>query len=150
VLITAKRQHEERKVEFMGCLLANVAFHAEIDEHLANWLIRMIDELSWMQLCLLSAVAQKGKTKLPDVEIGKSCGSWSSWGVHEQLTDLGFYKGGLICGQSETQPPKLPVYDLSLAGQELTNRGRLLVEMAWLRRIDQSAIALAIDLLESH
>jgi hypothetical protein len=65
VLITAKRQHEERKVEFMGYLLANVAFHAEIDEHLANWLIRMIDELSWMQLCLLSVVAKRVRLNFP-------------------------------------------------------------------------------------
>jgi hypothetical protein len=74
VLVAAQRQHEERKVEFYGYLLANIAFQEEVDRQLANWLIRTADSLTWAQLCLLSAIAQKDQVQLPAVAIGS--GNW--------------------------------------------------------------------------
>jgi hypothetical protein len=150
VLITAKRQHEERKVEYLGYLLANLAFEAEIDQPLANWLVRTVDSLSWAQLCLLSAVAQKGsRIDLPAVDIGKSAGSWHSWGIHQQLQDIGYYGKHLIGAVRPSESPRqIPLSEPDLRKQELSDAGRLLVELMWLDRIPGADITATLALLE--
>jgi hypothetical protein len=47
VLLAAQREHEERKLRFMGNLIANLAFHPEIDRGYANYLIRLAEKLSF-------------------------------------------------------------------------------------------------------
>jgi hypothetical protein len=53
-LLAAQREHQEKKLRFFGNLMANIAFHPEIDRAQANYLIQLAEELSYRQLCLLS------------------------------------------------------------------------------------------------
>ncbi len=59
VMYAAQREHEEKKLKFMANLLANLAFRPEIDKAHANVLIRLVEDLSYRQLCLLAIFAKK-------------------------------------------------------------------------------------------
>jgi hypothetical protein len=58
VVLAAQREAEEKKVRLYGNLLANLAFAPEVDRSQANFLIRLGEDLSYRQLCLLSLFAQ--------------------------------------------------------------------------------------------
>jgi hypothetical protein len=53
VLISAQREHEEKKIFFMGRMLANIAFTEYIDKTQANFLIRTAEAISYRALCIL-------------------------------------------------------------------------------------------------
>jgi hypothetical protein len=54
VLLAAQREHEEKKVPLLGSLLASIAFDSEISRPQANLLLRLGEELSYQQLCVLA------------------------------------------------------------------------------------------------
>jgi hypothetical protein len=54
VLITAQREHEEIKIVYYSNLLANIAFDKTISKDFANQLIKIGQQLSYNQLCLLN------------------------------------------------------------------------------------------------
>ena len=54
VLIAAQREHEEKKLKFFGNLLANIAFHPEIDRPLAEVLISAAEAITYRQIGLLA------------------------------------------------------------------------------------------------
>jgi hypothetical protein len=58
VVLAAQREAEEKKVRLYGNLLANLAFTQDVDRSQANFLIRLGEDLSYRQLCLLSLFAQ--------------------------------------------------------------------------------------------
>lgn len=58
VVLAAQREAEEKKVRLYGNLLANLAFAQDVDRSQANFLIRLGEDLSYRQLCLLSLFAQ--------------------------------------------------------------------------------------------
>lgn len=63
VVLAAQREAEEKKVRLYGNLLANLAFEPDVDRSQANFLLRLGEDLSYRQLCLLSLFAQN--TLLP-------------------------------------------------------------------------------------
>ncbi len=58
VILAAQREAEEKKVRLYGNLLANLAFVQDVDREQANFLVRLGEDLSYRQLCLLSLFAQ--------------------------------------------------------------------------------------------
>jgi hypothetical protein len=58
VLLTAERSPEEKKVPYLGRLYSGVAFDSEIDPAGANFLVKVGDELSWIQFEVLHVIAQ--------------------------------------------------------------------------------------------
>lgn len=54
VLLKAKGDHEERKARFYGALFANVAFDAGCSESEANYLLHVMDGLTFLQLSIVS------------------------------------------------------------------------------------------------
>jgi hypothetical protein len=138
VLIVAQREHEERKVEYLGYLLANLAFEQQVDRSLANWAIKMAEELTWAQLVLLAMVGAED-VKLPEIEIGKGSPNWNSFGIHEQLADLGYARREMIYGKPDKTPRLgLSKVNLSLSDQKLARGGVLMHELMWLNRIPGS------------
>ena len=63
-LLAAQREHQERKLRFFGNLMANIAFHSEIDRAQANHLIKLAEDLSYRQLCLLALFPQPTQSRL--------------------------------------------------------------------------------------
>ncbi len=66
VVLAAQREAEEKKVRLYGNLLANLAFDQSTSRSQANFLIRLGEDLSYRQLCLLSLFA--GNTLLSDAD----------------------------------------------------------------------------------
>lgn len=64
ILLSAQREHQEKKVQFYGNLIANIAFDPSIDREQANFLIKLDESLSYRQICLLSLFVNKDKYKL--------------------------------------------------------------------------------------
>ncbi len=58
MILAAQRGAEEKKVRFYGNLLANLAFEQDVDRSKSNFLLRLGEQLSYRQLCLLSLFAQ--------------------------------------------------------------------------------------------
>ncbi|WP_143531853.1 hypothetical protein [Saccharothrix sp. ALI-22-I] len=149
VLVAAQRQHEERKVEYIGYLMANIAFESHIDISTANWVVKNANELSWTQLVLLSIVGMEGDSKLPSVDVGSGIASWRMLNVHDQFADLGYGKREMIAAPSrETERMKLRVPNMSLREHKLTNRGRLVHHLMWLDRVPDADKLLVLSALE--
>ena len=54
VLIASQKEHEEKKLEFYGNLVANLAFDSSYSLQEANYLLKVAQNLTYQQLCLLS------------------------------------------------------------------------------------------------
>ncbi len=64
VLLKVQREPEEKKIQYMGYLLSSIAFDPEIGVHLAHWLTKASEQLTYRQLCILKLCAVKDKLGL--------------------------------------------------------------------------------------
>jgi hypothetical protein len=156
-LFMAQREHEERKVDYYGYLLANLSFQSDVDEYLANWLVQLADELTWGQLVLLAMVGRKDEFTLPAITVANTdVMPWSQWGLHEQLANLGYGQRSLIGNQRkmpESKPGK-PQFTIParierlLPNMQLVNTGPLIYALMALNRIPSEDIELLISYLD--
>lgn len=65
VILAAQREHEEKKLMYLGNLLANIAYSPGISRAHGDELIKIGRNLSYRQLCLLSIFGQNDKFDLP-------------------------------------------------------------------------------------
>lgn len=65
VLLKAKNENQEKKIEFIGYFFANVAFRPDISADCANSFLRIAEELSYRQFCYLALI---NKVNSLDVE----------------------------------------------------------------------------------
>lgn len=65
-ILAAQREHQEKKLKYYGNLIANISFDPNCDKAQANHLIRIAQELSWRQICILSLAARKANFTLRD------------------------------------------------------------------------------------
>lgn len=66
VVIAAQTEHEEKKLPFMGNLLAYLAVTPGISRAYANSLVKVASDLSFTQLCLMSIYANGDRWELRD------------------------------------------------------------------------------------
>ena len=66
VLLAAQKSYEERKVKYISYFCANLIFENKWDRHFANLLLRLAEELSYRQFCLLSIYFEKDRFGLKD------------------------------------------------------------------------------------
>ncbi len=94
VLLVAQREPQEKKLSYLGNLLANVAFDPHIDRTQAHQLIRLAERLSYRQLCLLEILRRKGDFGITrDATIGAAQGrgeepSEARQAVMQELFDM--------------------------------------------------------------
>ena len=77
IVRAAQKETEEKKIPFIGRLFAGLAFESRVDRAHATVLIRLAEDLSYRQLCLLAIFAQPLKnldviyqhSKVNDVEL---------------------------------------------------------------------------------
>jgi hypothetical protein len=74
ILIAAQRDHEEAKLKYYGHLLASIAFTPTIDRGKANFLIRVIQRLSYQQLCIIAFLYHYSEGKE-----GSNRSFWLDW-----------------------------------------------------------------------
>ena len=68
VLLKAQREPEEKKIEYLGYLLASIAFDPRINVHLAHQLTKIAEQLTYQQLCILKLCMVKDKYRLRDTD----------------------------------------------------------------------------------
>jgi hypothetical protein len=155
-LAMAQREHQERKVEYYGYLLANLSFQSNVDEFMANWLLQLAGELTWSQLVLLAMVGRRDNFTLPAITVAPADEmSWSQWGLREQLADLGYGQRSLIgkprnTPESEPGKPQFtipPPIERRLPNMQLVNTGPLIYALMQLNRIPAGDIDLLISYL---
>ncbi len=66
VLLKAQREPEDKKIEYMGHLFASIAFNPEISVQMAHQLIKVAEQLTYRQLCILKLCDVKDKYNLRD------------------------------------------------------------------------------------
>lgn len=63
IMISSQKEYEEKKIKYLGNLLGNIAFHEDVNKSFANQLIKLSEELSYNQLCLLKIISSSGNLK---------------------------------------------------------------------------------------
>ena len=66
VLLKAQREPEEKKIEYMGYLLASIAFNPQISVHMVHQLSKITEQLTYRQLCILKLSTETDKFGLRD------------------------------------------------------------------------------------
>jgi hypothetical protein len=89
VLLAAQREHEEKKLRFLGNILGNVAFMPEVSAAQANWLLQKAQELTYRQMCII-ALTERKSHKNPSY--GPSDGDPAFAMEYKPLLDLWSYK----------------------------------------------------------
>ena len=64
VLLKAQREPEEKKIPYMGYLFSSIVFNPEIDLPYAHQLIKLAEQLTYRQLCILKLSDDKDKYEL--------------------------------------------------------------------------------------
>jgi len=148
VLIAAQREPEERKVEYMGHLFANLCFEKAVDRNLANWTVKTAQDLTWTQLILLSIVGRKDDFDVPDLDMDArgTETEWRTWGLRDQLADLGLSRRAMIAAPFVPEEgKKLPRLNTHLRDQRLQGNGHLLFALMDLDRIPSEDVEDILD-----
>jgi len=66
IVLKCQREPQEKKIPFMGYLLANLPFRSDISLDMAHQIIGLADELTFRQLCLLRIAARTDAFQLRD------------------------------------------------------------------------------------
>lgn len=146
--MAAKREPQEKKLEYFGCLLAQIAYHDEISAETAMVMVNMAERLTWTQYALISMVGRKDEFGLEGIEVGKGIGSWKGWAIHQELQAMGPF-GLSIMGAPAKETPtlKLGLFNMDLADFALGNGGRLLYEFLGVSDIAADEINSLIEAL---
>jgi len=72
VLLVAQREHQEKKLERLGALLANIAFDETVNAEQANLLVKLAEDLSYRQLCLIAFFGSDIGTRTRDQSYAKA------------------------------------------------------------------------------
>jgi len=137
VLLKAKNEHEEKKTRILGNIFANTAFTMSFSAGEANYLLKIIDNLTYRDLCILALV--KRKDDIPGIELRKEWMgevnpsdasnsvildfSTKKTSIFQQTYEL-VHKGLLICSASKEEISALVnAFDIIPSELELTIMG---------------------------
>jgi hypothetical protein len=153
--LSAARSYEERKVQYMGRLYASLEFDASVSPGYANFLLGLLDRLTYRQLAALAYIGNERREQERVLFNANLVGTGvqSAPSIVIELGDLGM--NGLIGFRQNTGgvAPPSNVFgdgkiDLNTIGQiGLTETGQTLYRLAELHEIpddDQDEIAAAL------
>ena len=143
VILVAQREHEEKKLKFYGALLANLAFTPGIDRGYSNLLLRLGDQLSYRQLCLLVLFTLKDSIEGPGLrkkdfrtEVGqKVTVSTPAMAILYEVFDL--YSRGLVSGGASAL---LGLLDINPAQMTVQGAGPVLFQLMELYTVDMTDV----------
>jgi hypothetical protein len=124
VFLTAKDSYEERKIPYLGNLIANVAFNEEISAATAHMALRVAEEMSWLEFCILGTFVDTESHKMPDSEAAVPV-DWSSWAIVNSFASMTEGADSLLSNRRYTGSRGEPRFDLNLSGVEVASRGNL-------------------------
>lgn len=148
ILLVARDTFEERKLPFLGNLVGNIAFASTIDPYTANFVLRLAERLSWLDLCLIAIFDDDEQFPMPDLEQDHAP-DWNSFTIMEQLRRLTETGGEQVMTFKRERPEEslLPTFDTRLSGIVLTNSGRLIAGLMELNQILRSELRPIYDQL---
>lgn len=112
ILIKAKHEHEERKLYFMGNLLANIAFDSSCTKDEANHLLKVAEVLTYQQLGILSLAMRHGHMHLRPTSYGPGAKvPYSTISCLQDILDL--HKRFLLLQQQPGQPHHTLILDIN-------------------------------------
>lgn len=129
VLLKSQREPEEKKIPYMGHLLASVAFDPQISAQLAHQIIKTAEQLTYRQLCILKLAVTKQSFTLRAGDY-RNHGSFTKelYQVLYECLDLYHrglinFGGGVAFGPTDVVPAEMTVQGL---GADVFNLMRLL------------------------
>jgi len=114
ILIASQKEHQEKKLRYYGNLIANLGFDKSFDREQANHLIKISEQLTFRQLCLLELFAHKGKYELRqndymDVKIYDSKVMVILQEIYELYNHSMLISDGAMLGFTFVNPSKMKV-----------------------------------------
>lgn len=155
VMLAAQREHEEKKVPYLGHLYATLAVTAGINRSYANTLLRHASELSYTQVRLLALLQERSRWNLRNrnfVGIHGRVGGMDVpvdlWDVLYETWDL--WQRGLVehthDGDERYTPPN--PFNVTPACMTVFMSGTILFDLMGLERIPQSELQQIIETLQ--
>ena len=119
VLLKSQREPEERKIPYMGHLLSGIAFDSQVSAHMAHQMIKVAEQLTFRQLCILKLAATRDVFSLRATDYRASGGTFSK-DLYQVLYEcLDLYHRGLInfdgevaFGPTDVKPGSMTVQGL--------------------------------------
>lgn len=115
ILLKCQREPEEKKILYMGRLLANLAFNSEISAELAHQITKAMEQLTFRQLCILKLAVFKDAFGLKKGDYrGQGSFSKELYQVLYECLDLYFrgfinFGGEVAFGPTDVAPGKMTV-----------------------------------------
>lgn len=126
VMLAARDEHQEKKLPYLANLLTGIAFYSDVSVEAANLILRDAEQMSWLEMCVLSIVHRSDEYPLPDHYLGDVT-SWGDWPTKHAFRVLMSDMGYLFPPEKPRGPgDKLALRDLRMSAIQLTNRGLLL------------------------
>jgi len=142
VLLAAMDTYEERKLPYLGNLLANVAVMPTIDAGTANYALRIGERLSWAELCILTIFDRPDDYPMPDEPLSGGATDWREYttkGLLRMMVDMRA-DALLVYRPKKTERLGLQSFDTNLSAVELTNFGRLVAGLMELGKIPEQEL----------
>ncbi|CAG1020194.1 hypothetical protein DOJK_00162 [Patescibacteria group bacterium] len=143
VLLAAQREHQEKKLLFYGNLVANIAFHPEIDRAEANLLIRLGEQVSYRQMCLLALFMRLDTSNLRQEDY-RSNGNVGTARVALLQEIYALYLQGML---NASGVALLSLADIKPSKIKIQGTGTTLYELMELWKVDMQDIVGIIELL---
>jgi hypothetical protein len=92
ILLAAQREYEEKKLPFLGNLYANIAFDSSIDRPNANFLLKIAENISFRQICILSLFSHTNRLYLEARHFESSAFPYADMklnSIFQEIFDLG-------------------------------------------------------------
>lgn len=144
VLLAAQREHEEKKLKYYGNLVANLAFNSQVSRAQANLLLKLGQNITYQQMCLITIFANKELLGLRQGDY-RGVGSFTQ----EQITALheiyDLHKNALISLPNDTL---LGLTDVNPAKMQIIGNGVILYNLMELFKIDKMDLIKQIELLK--
>ncbi len=138
ILLKARDEFQSKKLEFYSSFFANLCFDETISFEHANFLLNMLERLSYRQICLLSYLSD-GKT-IPTsrwdavFKTGNNKELHRYFDLYSEYIDL--YNARMI-----VQTTKVPGFALGMSDTNISSLGQSIVRLADLTSIPKEDVA---------
>ena len=148
-LIAAKNEYEEKKIDYYGNLLGNIPFHSEIDRYHAHYLLRIVEGLSYRQICILALFKRKLDYHLSsDIQELQQKLNQNEMIIFREIAEIKILN--LLTSTNNYLMGGGPAGNITPGTIELSNTGNIIYTMMNLDEIDRSEIdGLAVILSNS-
>ncbi|MCY1552397.1 hypothetical protein D9M68_887900 [compost metagenome] len=143
VLLAAKQEHEQLKLQYLANFYANLVFDPSVKGPEANYLLTLAESLTYRQLCLLSLVDQMVRYTVRSQRWPES-GQIASESLDVAQQSLYLYQRQLLLSFSKEYGRAGFVMDVTLVIPSeaiLSGTGKRLVSLMGLRQIQKTDLA---------